>query len=142
MILEIFLFIVIFCFYCCLVPTTSTVEQDSFDNFIPSIKKAFSEEFDPTPETIEKNTNLKLTPQVSLSQTYHSNSDNLMIKPTSIVPKKSKESTNLSANLESLTYKELKEFVKTHNLQSTVRNICNKPYNRCKKKELIEVLKA
>ncbi len=57
MLLNIVLFIAFFCFYCCLIPTQSRAEKDSFDSFIPSIKEAFSEEFAPTPDTIEKPTN-------------------------------------------------------------------------------------
>ena len=57
MLFNVFLFIVFFCFYCCLIPTKSTVVQDSYDSFIPSVKEAFSEEFDPIPETVEEPTN-------------------------------------------------------------------------------------
>ncbi len=148
MLLEIFLFIVFFCFYCCLVPTTSTEEQDSFDTFIPAIKEAFSEEFDPTletiktTETIEEPTNSR--PMLCLppgKSRYHN-----QVKPITnsvlTVPPTANKSYNLSVNPESLTYKELKEFVKIHNLQTTVKDICGKSYNRCRKKELIEALKS
>ncbi len=52
MLLNIVLFIALFCFYCWLIPTKPTAATDSFDPFISSIKEAFSEEFDPTPDPI------------------------------------------------------------------------------------------
>ncbi len=119
MLLNIVLFIAFFCFYCCLIPTESTAAQDSFDSFIPSIKEAFSEEYDPTSDTIEKNKN--------------------PISSGPSIPSNPSEKPRIS---DDLTYRELKEFVKVHNLQATVKNLCKKPYNRCRKAELIQALQA
>ncbi len=141
MLFNIFLFIAFFCFYCCLIPTISTA-QDSFDSFIPSIKEAFSEEFDPTPDTIEKPTNPTLMLCLPPCKSRHHNQVKPIPNPVLIVPFNTNDSSNSSVNPESLTYKELKEFVKTHNLQATVKNIFGKPYNRCKRKELIQALKV
>ncbi len=119
MLLNIVLFIAFFCFYCCLIPTKSTAAQDSFDSFIPSIKEAFSEEYDPTSDTIEETKN-----------------------PILIVPSIPSNPSNKPKISDDLTYQELKEFVKVHNLQATVKNICKKSYNRCRKAELIKALQA
>ncbi len=142
MLFNIVLFIAFFCFYCCLIPTTSTAFQDSYDSFIPSVKEAFSEEFDPIPETVEKSTNPTPVSFVSSDQPLCSNQDEPITNPASIVPFNSNDVSNSSVNPESLTYKELKNFIKVHNLQTTIKNICGKPYNRCGKKELIKALKA
>ena len=133
MLFNIFLFIVFFCFYCCLIPTTSTTAQDSFNTFIPSVKEAFSSDFDPIPDTIEKPTNPTQNPSLSSSQPQRCNQDD-PIEPitnsVSIVPFTANQSSNLPASPESLTYQELKEFIKVHNLQAMVKTICRKPYNR------------
>ncbi|MGB5594570.1 MAG: hypothetical protein WBM62_11130 [Crocosphaera sp.] len=142
MLFNIFLFIVIFCFYCCLVPTQSTVKKDYYDSFIPSIKETFSEDFDPIPNTIEKPTNPTEISCLSLSFPLPCHQDESITNPVSIVPFTANQSSNLPASPESLTYQELKEFIKVHNLQAMVKNVCSKPYNRCKKEELIKALKA
>lgn len=142
MLFNIVLFIAFFCFYCCLVPTTSTVQQDSFDNFIPSIKEAFSEEFDPTPEPIEEFTKSRRILCLPAGKSRQHNQVKPINNPVLIVPFTAPKLDNSSVNPESLTYKELKEFVKVHNLQLTVKNLIGKPDNRCKKKELIQALKA
>ena len=133
MLFNVFLFIVFFCFYCCLIPTTSTTAQDSFNTFIPSVKEAFSSDFDPIPDTIEKPTNPTQNPSLSSSQPQRCNQDEAIEPITnsvSIVPFTANQSSNLPASPESLTYQELKEFIKVYNLQAMVKNICGKPYNR------------
>ncbi|MGK7957794.1 MAG: hypothetical protein AB4063_21465, partial [Crocosphaera sp.] len=52
------------------------------------------------------------------------------------------QSNNSVVNPESLSYKELKDFVKVRNLEKTVLKSIGKPYNRCKKQELIKALTA
>ena len=130
MLFNIFLFIVFFCFYCCLIPTTSTTAQDSFNTFIPSVKEAFSSDFDPIPDTIEKPTNPTQNPSLSSSQPQRCHQDEAITNPVSVVPFTANQSSNLPASPESLTYQELKEFIKVHNLQAMVKTICRKPYNR------------
>ncbi len=142
MLFKIFLFIAFFCFYCCLIPTQSTEEQDSYDPFIPSLKEAFSSNFDPIADTIEKPTNPTQNPSLSSSQPQRCNQDDPITNAVSVVPFTGNQSSNLPASPESLTYQELKEFIKVYNLQAMVKNICGKPYNRCKKNELIQALKA
>ncbi len=145
MLFNIVLFIAIFLFYCCLIPTQPTTATDSFESFIPSIKEAFSEEFDPiieTQEPIEETTNSRPILCLPAGKTRQHNQVTPINNPVLIVPFTPQEVEHSSVNPESLTYKELKEFVKVHNLQLTVKNICGKPYNRCKKKELVQALTA
>ena len=142
MLLNILLFIAFFLFYCCLIPTKPTTAKDSFDTFIPSIKEAFSEEFDPTPDTIEETTNSRVILCLPAGKTRQHNQVKPINNPVLTVPFSVETSNNSVVNPESLTYKELKEFVKVHNLQLTVKNLCGKPYHRCRKKELIQALKA
>ncbi|CCQ56457.1 hypothetical protein [Crocosphaera watsonii] len=126
-------------------PKQSTKEQDSYDTFIPSLKEAFSSEFDPIPETVEETINPAPISSISPSQTqrYHQNEAiEPITNPVSIVPLTAHQSSHLPASPESLTYQELKDFIKLHNLQTMVMNIYGKPYNRCKKKELVQALKA
>ncbi len=52
------------------------------------------------------------------------------------------QSNNSVVNPESLSYKELNEFVKVHNRQETVLDLIGKPYNRYQRKELIKALTA
>ena len=145
MLFNLVLFIAIFLFYCCLIPTQSTTATDSFDTFIPSIKEAFSEEFDPiieTPEPIEETTNSRPILCLPAGKTRQQNQVKTIKNSVLIVPFTVETSNNSVVNPESLTYKELKEFIKLHNLQSTVKSICNKPYNRCKRQELVQALTA
>ncbi|MGK7884978.1 MAG: hypothetical protein AB4057_10185 [Crocosphaera sp.] len=130
MLFNIFLFIAFFCFYCCLIPTQSKEEQDSDDSFIPSLKKAFSSDFDPISDTIEKSTNPQKNPCLSPSQTQLCHKNEPITDSIPIVPFTANYSSNLPASPESLTYQELKEFIKFHNLQTMVKNIYGKPYNR------------
>ena len=142
MLFNIVLFIAVFCFYCCLTPKQTREKQDSFENFIPSIKEAFSSDFDPISDTIEKSTNPQKNPCLSPSQTQLCHKNEPITDSIPIVPLTANQSSNLPANPESLTYQELKDFIKVHNLQAMVKNICSKSYNRCKKKELIQALKG
>ena len=145
MLLEIFLFTVFFCFYSCLIPKQTEEIEDSFENFIPSIQEAFSEEFDPimeTTEPIKEDTNSRPIIYLPAGKCRQHNQVAPINNPVLIVPFTSETSTNSVVNPESLTYQELKKLVRVHNLQTRVKSICNKPYNRCKKQELIEVLKA
>ena len=135
MLFNIVLFIAFFCFYCCLIPKQSTEEQDSFDNFIPSLKEAFSSEFDPIPDTVEETIQPAQISSLSPSQPqlYHQDQDEAIepiTNPVSIVPLTANQSSNLPASPESLTYQELKAFIKLRNLQTMVKNIYGKPYNR------------
>ena len=145
MLLETLLFIALFCFYCCLIPTNSKTATDSFDPFISSIKEAFSEEFDPiieNPETIEETTNSRRILCLPAGKNRQHNQVTPINNAVLIVPFTAEKLDNSSVNPESLSYKELKEFIKVHNLQTTVKNICRKPYNRCKRQELIHALTA
>ncbi len=145
MLLNIVLFIAIFFFYCCLISTQTKTATDSFDTFIPSIKEAFSEEFDPiigTPEPIQETTKSRPILYLPAGKTRQHNQVTPINNPVLTVPFTTQEVEHSFVNPESLTYKELKEFIKVYNLESTIKSICHKPYNRCKKKELIQALKA
>ena len=145
MLLNIVLFIAFFCFYCSLIPTNTTSDQDYFDTFIPSIKEAFSEKFDPiieNSEPIEESSNSRFILGLPAGKPRQNNQVKQIKSPVLTVPFTAETSENSSVNPESLTYKELKEFIKVHNLQTTIKNICHKPYNRCKRQELVQALKA
>ncbi len=120
MLLNIVLFIIFFGFYCCLIPLKSTAAEDSFDSFIPEIKRAFSSEFNPEPEVIKQP----------------------VTKEVLTLPSTSPNASNFPTISDSSTYRELQQFVKFHNLQQTIKQITGKPYNKCKKVELLEALKA
>ncbi|MEM8780259.1 MAG: hypothetical protein AAGF26_15590 [Cyanobacteria bacterium P01_G01_bin.49] len=142
MLLNIILFIVTFCFYCYLVPTQPQAATESFDSFIPSVKRAFSTEFDPEPET----TTTEVIPSPILCLPYtkprRSNQINPIINEVIITPLNTTDFSDSPQVSPDSTYRELQQFVKNHNLQQMVKNLTGKPYNKCPKVELIKVLTA
>lgn len=161
MIFNFILFIIVFCFYCYLVPknnlSASPAAEDSMDSFIPQIKEAFSDKFDPEPEVVEQRSNPSVfTSQIlclppaksstqstkSVTQTRRCNQVQPITNGVLTTPSKTPTQAKLPTISRKSTYQELKQFVKEHNLQQMVKNALNKPYNRCKKQELLEVLTA
>lgn len=158
MLFNIILFIITFLFLCCFVPTNSTPSPVAEESFISEVKRAFSSEFDPSPEILEESSTTTVVPDVLLCLPPAKSSSKSSNKPS----RKSRRSNQVNPiNNEVLTtpfnfnnasnkltlsghpsYAELKQFVKAHNLQQMVKELTGKVYNKCKHQELLKALTA
>jgi hypothetical protein len=130
---PIFLFIVIFCFLICLTynqQNQSCEEIERIDDFTNEIKEAFSVKFDPEPIIItqdnqrKKTHNKKIMPLNNNTNPKHSTPSSQLTEP---------DFTNMKV-------KDLKEYIKQHNLQESIKLSCGKSVSKCRKAELIDAL--
>jgi hypothetical protein len=130
---PVFLFIVIFYFLICLTynqQNQSCEEIKRIDNFTTEIKEAFSIKFDPEPIIItqdnqrKKTNNKKIMPLNNNTNPQH--------------PSHSNQPTKL--NFSAMKVKELKQYIKEHNLQESIKSTCGKSVSKCRKADLIKAL--
>ncbi|MGB5596861.1 MAG: hypothetical protein WBM62_22930 [Crocosphaera sp.] len=113
----------------------SAEEIERIDNFTTEIKEAFSTQFDPELEVKEsiiitqdnqrrKTANKKIIP---LNNSMNSQPVSPLNQPT-------------KPNFSAMRVKDLKQYIKEHNLQETIKFTCGKPVSKCRKAELIDAL--
>ena len=135
-------------------PSTPSVKETSLEevNTTATITKTvepITETIEPITETIEPITKTveTITETVEpITKTVETITKTVETITETVEPISETDITDQSNNSvvkpESLSYKELKEFVKVHNLQSTILDSIGKPFYRCKRKELIKALTA
>ncbi len=137
---PIVLFISIFSFLNCLFytnqPSREIAEEiERIDNFTTEIKEAFSTRFDPKPEVTE--------PIIITQDNQRKKASNKRILPLN----NSMNSQPLSPlnqptkpDFSAMKVKDLKQYIKEHNLQETIKSSCGKSVSKCRKYELIQAL--
>lgn len=140
---PIFLFIIVFSVCCCTFYTPQTQaeiteEIESIDEFAISIKEAFSTEYDPISDNDAHDAHDAHDTEIDETEVHHNT-----IVVNSVNPINSPKNETVQRqpiNINEMTIRDLRQYVRDSNLQATIKQVCGKTISKCRKKEIIQAL--
>lgn len=151
---PIILFISIFSFACCLISTSrtqATEEIQRIDEFTNNIKEALSSTYDPEEDetssdsiVTEHQDNTVVKQDVSVTSVVLSKTAKPSVKTETKHQqvKPNHETAQHSQLFNRMKIRDLRAYVREHNLQAAIKQACGKTISRCTKKEILEALSA